>query len=910
MAKRLLIFVTVLLVSGLAAGWYFFARESRYFGTSPLKAVPVESPFFVRVRKLGDFAEKTTKNPVWQTLSGIRELSGIYRSLQAVDSLLRQNREEGNLLRQKELIVVPADSSALFLLEISSIAEKNKFSALVKNYFKSKKCTATAQEVDQVAVQQYDWNENGQPRRMALAFHRGLLLAGNSVTSLRAALGQLDKPSVLEDSSYLRVNKNATVNADLNIFLNHQTLPAYLANFFSEFSPTGILRPDYARWTEVDVIQKERQFFVNGFTVTDTARACYLDAYRRQQPLPGSFIKLFPASTTFFAARQLSAPAAYFEDFARYLRQSGKWEGYNEQLASLSKTLNLDISHYLIENWTGEAATVLTNRNLEDPADDYFLLLKIKSGTGNLLADAVKKWASTAKVVENEVEIADAARNNLWRFPDENFANLMGLSSFGSLKTKWMTAGDGYILFGATPGSIKRYLAQLGRNELLPDAPSYTKFAAGLARTSSFFLWCAPGHSLPFFEQAILPPKYASLGNNIPSLKKIDNIAWQWGYEKGMVFNSASLSFDADAGQELRPFWRLPLQKKWRENPQFISWQAYNLSKELVYQDTDNNLVAVDKDGCERWKVRLEGSLMGGIKTIDYRKNGEFQLLFNTKNAIHLIDRNGRQVKNFPLRLKSAATSEVAVFDYDGKKDYRFVVACRDRKVYNFDRNGKPTVGWLPKPTSDVVEFPSHHFRVGTKDYIVFFDHKHTYLLDRQGKERVKLKEEFAHSKNDLALVTKDGTTYVVTTDEQGKIRMMGFDGSVKKLAVGNFTSAHQFSVVDRNGDGNPAYMFLDKQELSMFDLSGNPIFSVKLPFEADQAPAVVVMGKEKLILVRSATENRAILVRKDGSIFDNLLPGGVALLTVGSFGGLKEVADLVAGTPDGILSNFQMVAK
>ena len=138
MGKRLFILFTFLLVAGIFAGWYFFAEESRYFGTSPLKAVPVESPFFLRIRNMGDFTTKTVKSASWQSLNHFPEVSELYGNFVFIDSLIHQNKEHENFLKHKELIVVPGDSSLLFLLEITSIPEKNGLNLFIRNYFQSK----------------------------------------------------------------------------------------------------------------------------------------------------------------------------------------------------------------------------------------------------------------------------------------------------------------------------------------------------------------------------------------------------------------------------------------------------------------------------------------------------------------------------------------------------------------------------------------------------------------------------------------------------------------------------------------------------------------------------------------------------------------------------------------------------
>ena len=463
MGKRLLIFITVLLIVGITAGWYFFAKESRYLGTSPLKAVPIESPFFVRIRNLGDFADKIVKSNGWQSMSSLREVSELYKNFVFIDSLILQNKERGNFLRHKELIVVPVDSAKLYLLEIGSITEKNAINSIIRNFFLSKHIVATKQEFKDASMQQYEWNEKGEKRRILVTFYRGMLMIGNDTPSLKMAIEQMDRPSVLEDVNYLRVNKNATENIDLNIYINHKTFPAYLSRFYADSLGNGIFQPNYAKWTEVDVIQKENQLLINGYTVPDTALSCYLNVFKRQRPMEGTLNRLMPAVTSFFVAQSLSQPIQYFEDYDGYLLKNGKSDRYREQLSALSRELNVDIRRYLNENWTGEAAAVYTNHNLEEQSDNQFFLMKVKTGINDPLFTAMKKWVATNKNDLKDSETADAERNNIWKVPCENFGNLVGEFYFGSVKTKWMTFGDGFILMGATPGSLKRYLNLLQR---------------------------------------------------------------------------------------------------------------------------------------------------------------------------------------------------------------------------------------------------------------------------------------------------------------------------------------------------------------------------------------------------------------------------------------------------------------
>ncbi len=911
MAKRLFIVITVLLIAGLAAGWYFFAKESRYLGTSPLKAVPVQTSIFIRIGNLGAFAEKSVKNSCWQNARIFSKISELYGDLALVDSLMLCNKEYENVLIHRELFVVPTEDSRLYLLKIGSITEKNSINSLIRDFFLSKNIVATTEKYKDATLQQYEIVRNNESRRILITFYRGLLMVGDAWSHLITAIDQMDQPSLLEDSDYLRINKNTAENTDLNIFINHKTLPVFLNRFCTDSLARGILLPNYAKWTEIDVSLKDSQLLVNGFSVTDTTIACYLDVFRHQKPLVGSIIRSMPSTTTFFMAQNLSKPVQYFEDYVSYLRINDKINSYNDQISTVSKELNLNIGQYLNGYWTGEAATVFTNQNMSDRSDNRFFLMKVVSKGSDPLVMAIKKWSTDHKMNELDDELSDSDRDNFWRVPTDYFGRLIGDFYFGSVETKWMTVGEGFILMGSTPGSLKRYLNLLRNRELLQENPSYMKSSSGLARSSNFYMWCSPGQSLPFFESLIKPMLYRPLNEHINALKKFENFSWQWGYENGVIYNTASLKVNPDANQNEIPFWHYPLRTKIRDHPVFVSYSKKNNLRELVFQDFDNYLIDLDKDGTERWKIRLEGAIMGQIKVIETNKRDEFHLLFNTRLAIHRIDRNGDEVKSFPVRLKSAATNEVAVFDYDGKKDYRYIVACSDHKIYNFDKSGKIISGWQPKAVQGVAGFAAHHYRIGAKDYIVLSDQLHTYILDRQGKERIKIKDEFVRSRNDISLIkTNEGRNWMVSSDDRGKIRLLGFDGSTKKITAGNFSSDHYFLPVDFSGDGNINFLFVDRQKLSLYDFSGKILFSNELNISVDQKPKLFQIGDEKFIELNSATENLTILIKKDGSIFDRFIPGKFCLPAIGTFDASNSIINKLGCTPDGFLSNFQMIIK
>jgi hypothetical protein len=193
----------------------------------------------------------------------------------------------------------------------------------------------------------------------------------------------------------------------------------------------------------------------------------------------------------------------------------------------------------------------------------------------------------------------------------------------------------------------------------------------------------------------------------------------------------------------------------------------------------------------------------------------------------------------------------------------------------------------------------------------VFLDQKHINIIDRQGKERAKLKDDFVRSGNDISLIeNNEGNGWLVTTDEHGTIRLLGLDGSSRKIASGNFSTGHHFFPVKFEGEGIFYFLFLDKQNLTLLDFRGKMIFQKTLDFVVDQIPSISSFGKEKMITLYSSADDKTVLISKEGLIFNNFPASKFTFPVQGSFKDKGSIVNLIGCTSDGFLSNYQMDIK
>ncbi|GGD54510.1 ribonuclease HII [Muriicola marianensis] len=287
--------------------------------------------------------------------------------------------------------------------------------------------------------------------------------------------------------------------------------------------------------------------------------------------------------------------------------------------------------------------------------------------------------------------------------------------------------------------------------------------------------------------------------------------------------------------QGVSPRFTLQLDAPLATVPQFVTDHRNN-KKEIVVQDTENNLYLISSEGKILWKKELEGRVQGRIEQIDLYKNGRLQLAFTTNNQFLVLDRNGKEVAPFDMKFSGPVLNPLAVFDYEGNRNYRFVITQgSDVRMYN--GKGNIVTGFkYTKADSPVLDRP-RHFRVGTRDYLVFrLEDGSLKILNRVGDTRVAVKEKIEFSDNDVYIyndkfIVTDKTGTLFSTDTRGRITKTrfnlaadhGMDATIKTLSLMNdneLTIKGNKAVLDLGVYTKPRIFYIyDKIYVSVTDI-------------------------------------------------------------------------------------------
>ncbi|EWH12605.1 ribonuclease HII [Cellulophaga geojensis KL-A] len=234
------------------------------------------------------------------------------------------------------------------------------------------------------------------------------------------------------------------------------------------------------------------------------------------------------------------------------------------------------------------------------------------------------------------------------------------------------------------------------------------------------------------------------------------------------------------------PIFTVQLDNDLATNPQFVKNHRTN-KKEIIVQDIENNLYLISTDGKVLWKKQLDSKIQGEITQVDLYKNGRLQFAFTTNNQFIILDRNGETVEPFSITYDGGNLNDLAVFDYENNKNYRFVVT-QDKKVFMYNSKAKIVDGFTYTEASSSIVRKPKHFVVGNKDYLVFMlEDGSLKILNRVGKVRVKTTNKIAFSNNDVVLF-KNKFTVTDTT------------AILHQIATNGKTAATKFNLIKDHG--------------------------------------------------------------------------------------------------------------
>jgi hypothetical protein len=338
----------------------------------------------------------------------------------------------------------------------------------------------------------------------------------------------------------------------------------------------------------------------------------------------------------------------------------------------------------------------------------------------------------------------------------------------------------------------------------------------------------------------------------------------------------------AHHGLSLKKFYPKKVDKKilWKVNIPKVIWGPYALNnhrsgtKDIIVQDQENTIYLISAGGKVKWSKNLEGKILGGISQIDSYQNKKFQMVFNTKFKLHIVDILGNEIDGFPIKFNYLASNPVSIFDYDNNKDYRFLIAGEDFKIYNYNISGINVSGWIQPELTSSIDRQLKHFAIDGLDYILSIQKSGVIkLFNRRGRERYTVKNKIFLSYESNFTIDKSfiiDSTSIVFEDSLGGISKLVLGKSCKEIRdISDSLKINEnyWNIFANNKFNKVNYCLKQKQKLKIID-QNEESFDFQFYYQFD-----ILHGKrfDDFIAVLNKNTNEIQLIDSKYNINPNL---------------------------------------
>ncbi len=863
--KILAVSFIVLLLGTLLASYFYFQKQEEYRGADALKAVPVDAEFIITIDNLEQLVEQfRDSSGALQELQNIDEIKEIARNLNKIDSLVNGagNADAEVALNRSVTIATHLqgrnDIKFLYILPIIDyLDEKNIISVIEKMI-----------TPDKFKVRNYQNTDIYTAKTFHFAIVKGMFVASRSKILLENAIRQvISGKSIAANKGFHQIRKTVGSGADANMFINLKLFPRLLSFIAGKNYKKAIKKgANLATWAALDLTMRDNVILLNGFSYSDIKERNYLTVFLKQNAVELQMESVIPADAAVVSAFGFSNVESYKEKYQKYLSQMGSLEIYRANIGAMKRKLGTDMEKLMYNVLFNEIGLVYSGNSSDKP----FTIIRTKSASiaKEGMIKAIKYYAKKRKQglgnYHRVYQLDAATKFDIYRFPEEKLPSKLFGMWFNNASSKYFTFIDNYMVMNEDKRLLSEYLKSVALGKTIDTNKNYEESKEYLSKEANFLFYASTLRCHKLFKQFMDKEMQQKLEDYQSCLTKFQTLGLQLSSTNQLIYNNLFITYNPVVEIAPQTVWESKLDTCFRHKP-FLVKNHRNKETEIFVQDEKNNIYLISNSGTILWKRPIDEKIIGDVEQIDCFRNNKLQYLFTTSKHLYLVDRNGNDVKSYPIRLPAKATRGVAVFDYDNNRNYRIFVACNDKKVYAYSREGRKITGWKSKRADNPIACDVQFFRVKGKDYLVYADQFRTYILNRRGEERVKLKKQFSKSTNNPFYLDKR-TNKLISTDINGTIFEIDLKGNVQSKPILKLSANHYFNIADLDADGRNEYIFADSNFIKVFSNKGKLLWSKKFDAAVSYAPNIYRFSRRAVeIGICVADENKIYLLDAKG---------------------------------------------
>ncbi len=756
--KKKYIFLTGFVVAATIVAFYFYdiiylisRKDMR------LRAVPIHTAFFADIQNWDEIQKSAMQYGFDRAamqlniFQKVLETEGVLKQLQLKDNPFITDMHQGKFLISYH-VTKPGYTESLLVLEL-----KNAKSPALKELM-STQATFTSEARKVRGEEVWDVSFGNTYGRWTLTITHGVLLMSHDPSLVEDGLLQLkDNVSIYTDGTFRQIPD--TQIPYVHLYYHFSNLSS-AAQAFADKSAFILSQPisRFADWMGVNLSINQNGIGLNGQATVNDKELRFLNDFA------------FNNKVKFYPLAQKPENTALLMSAILRRRDS-------KDMLKSSPVLSLPEFQTYVLPWFDEEATFVLTEPVGSNYDAHSLLF-LKSKTSGRPYETLKPLFVNTDEANNRFPL-NYKGNIICKLNTAGWYGMLLPNPFTEMLSPYILFTNDYVVLANSLTQLKLYVERLNDKKTL-DKTIIPGMNTSSFTTGSFVVYTNLPLLNDLVENSVSKEFAASFSNEYNQIAKWSPLLLEYNYEDAGTFKVSGVIVNktSQAPSESNYLWKTELDTL-AASPPYVVIDKQGKEKRVLVQDVNNKLYMINRAGDIVWRRNINSPLKGEIRTIDFYKNNEYQIILATEDKIYVMDESGNDLPNFPITLPFKAVTGLSVFDPDGSRNYLYFIGCENGYYYGYEKSGRPLSGWNPNPNGKNIAMPVSYYHFKNKEFFMLITGNGILkLYSRYGKEVYKELKTNTVLTRPFVSVNNKG---FVTCNPSGETFFLGYDGKLIK---------------------------------------------------------------------------------------------------------------------------------
>jgi len=659
-------------------------------------------------------------------------------------------------------------------------------------------------------------------KRLNFVYQHGTLSVSENMQLIEKTILEAKARKKSKLANVSRMLKIVGKDSKASVFINYRYIYRLIGSFASKDYISSLKQiSSLSSYSVLDLNGDNLSMSLNGFSFSADSVKSRLSQYQYYEAPEIDIFNHIPAQTAF----------VYYEGAAKlneFLEQRSKSEFAVEDERSMKQykaDLMTDVRQYFYPWIKSELAFCILKEKANKNSAESFAIMNTYDPKESLqsLNKLMKIACDFKDVIIDTIEYRTYKINNI-PLP-YLLSNLFG-DVFNPIKNTFFTIVDNYVVFASKATTLEKYIDNILIKKTMASREGFSDFYNKISPEANVMIYANMHAFDKIFNKFVSSDTRAYLQNSSMSLNDFGDASIQFIASENGVYTAVNLNKTEIPEDEDAISWQIALDNKFVKGP-FVVLNHRTNKKDIIVFDNHNMMYRINHLGEILWAIPVAELPLGDVQSVDYYRNGKYQILYNSAKYMYMYDLNGNRVEDYPIQIIPEATAPLNAVDYDKNAKYRIIIPLSDGVIHNYKIDGSQTKGWKNPSMENVVVSPVQYFKLGSKDFLLITDTLGNVVFsNRRGEARIEAKLAFTNNSN--TSFYKLGSK-LVTTDRLGRLIIIDDKGLVEKYLIRDFSKEHYFVLLDVDMDGRKEYVFYDDNELFIYNQKRELLWQKKL---------------------------------------------------------------------------------